>query len=159
MHQENLRPDYLLSMCVEVLVVLRGSADTLDVFSGDMTDCIPELLPSLLKRWQWQLTTCLSSVCVKWVNNLSYVIKCVCLHEQGSETTLGVTDNSLQTDTRITQKPVQDGQLSTMDTCARQTPVYNDTSISQTGFVGLNRKLKDLTKPQADNLGAQLVKC
>ena len=36
-------------MCDEVLVVLRGKADTLDVFSGDMTDCIPAEVPSLLK--------------------------------------------------------------------------------------------------------------
>lgn len=40
---------YLLNMCDEVLVVLRGKADTLDVFSGDMTDCIPAEVPSLLK--------------------------------------------------------------------------------------------------------------
>ena len=38
---------YLLNMCDEVLVVLRGSADTFDVLSGDITDCIPELFPSL----------------------------------------------------------------------------------------------------------------
>ena len=36
-------------MCDEVLVVLRGKADTLDVFSGDMTDCIPAEVPSLSK--------------------------------------------------------------------------------------------------------------
>ena len=40
---------YLLNMCDEVLVVLRGRADTLEVFSGDMTDCIPAEVPSLLK--------------------------------------------------------------------------------------------------------------
>lgn len=38
---------YLLNMCDEVLVVLRGSADTFDVLSGDITDCIPVLFPSL----------------------------------------------------------------------------------------------------------------
>lgn len=34
-------------MCDEVLVVLRGRVETLDVFSGDMTDCIPAVLASL----------------------------------------------------------------------------------------------------------------
>ena len=34
-------------MCDDVLVVLRGRVETLDVFSGDMTDCIPAVLASL----------------------------------------------------------------------------------------------------------------
>lgn len=32
---------YLLNMCDDVLVVLLGNADTLEVFNGDITDCIP----------------------------------------------------------------------------------------------------------------------
>lgn len=36
----------LRNMCDDVLVVLRGRVETLEVFSGDMTDCMPAVFAS-----------------------------------------------------------------------------------------------------------------
>lgn len=43
---------YLLNMCDDVLVVLLGNADTLEVFNGDITDCIPAVFLFQYKQQQ-----------------------------------------------------------------------------------------------------------
>ena len=43
---------YLLNMCDDVLVVLLGNADTLEVFNGDITDCIPAVFLFQCKQQQ-----------------------------------------------------------------------------------------------------------